>query len=568
MTAYVMEAKENYPPAVVTALEDDGAFTDFCYAEPLLTGLSFDAVRRKIMFAGLLWSGTVQNITNTSGYTLWGGVGSFGGFSTIPPGDPIDQYAQKTLAIFEKDIDTGVVTAYPSWSAAQTVPNGIGPGGGEGVSDGTWRRYTLDLDASQNYPALTDPRTGNVWVQTMSCETYCFRRAISFAQDISPIFPAELGGNQVKPIGMSNDWVFVEEIASPNDKLYVTPRVYTAAEISADYLLKYATYDMPDSTAGNYWRICVYDDGDLYLLSKSGSDGKYKLWRFDPPALGAYPATGGGFTEITPWAAATGPNTSLAGYANRSTNTWQQPIIMKLPDDGQLALWTLNLNTIGPDTIRFDVTYYDIAGDTFETFLSVASTYMTAEWASTEDPNAAAYNIWPVVPPYEVNNYLDLHDYNFAGDIPGLDYRDRWIAFVVFSMEEGVAVGNERTVFVRYLFTPGAAPTVVTVIDELTTFDPGYTTYATAIGLDAVVQASLFADPLSWQIGTDKGLYDPVTNAFWWSGHVNNMFYLDPALIYRDAISQTVPPLLRLSFGPTTPPRRRVLSRSQVGPAA
>jgi len=561
ISSFVMEARENYTSALATRFTA-ADFPQIAAADGATMGLSYDHVRRKIMYIGLL-SETARPIINTTGFTIWNGLRS------IAPGDTITDSGDNTpLVTFtcEKDIDTGAVVFYPNYDAANLVPAGIGGG------DGTWRRFTDDFFFSGgNMPNGVNPRTGDFWVSAGSCELYLFRFADNFSLIISPMRP-QLGNvnNLVQLVGITGTWVYAQEqnlLSAPSsfDQFYLTPTNITAAETAADELLIYAKYDYPVRSnptlplnPASYYRKAVASDGSVYVFSMFQTDTRdYRLYKFTPPSSFVYPTPpiDGGFSDITPWASGTGPNTGAADFTEDNYNEYfgtYKNILFHLPAmDGLAAIAKFMPEDKSGGTqadFSMSCTYVDIGGGTFDHHEAFVGGYMTAAWAVTDDPSLAAFAPTDC---REVNPYLDINDFPFDG----VDYSIRWLFFIVGRVADGAVVGDPATVIIKYQFTSGAAPAVLQVIAE-DGWDAAYATYAAAISDDNVIEASMQL-PVSgdefeqFSNIQDSGIYDSGGNAFWWSGSNPNMYQLDAAFTNRAATGteqQPFPPFLRLGF--------------------
>lgn len=565
--AYTMEAKENYPAATATYLAANNGFQKYTWMDMPTMARSYDAVRREMVWGGFVYHtgalATDNMLLNPTGFTLFGGSDGFGVHWLIEDDENIDQSAQWTFTTFRKNMDTGVVTAYPAYSADITVPNGIGPGGGDGTSDGTWRLMVVEQDGGGNIPGLSDPYTGNFWVHTQSCELYCLRRELDYAQDILPLFPLVSATTHVLPMAMNEDWVLIMESTGNTTEAFlrVTPREYTTAETTGFYLLSYQDFELPTTTWAGSYNCAAAPDGNFYLIhmTDTGSD-PFKLLKLVPPAAGgSYPASDGVLSDVTPWGSV-GPNASTGAYTDRiksdKSAAFARNHILQLRDDEKLAILTLLTQTDGGASLRMDCTYFDIASEAYTTHAGFVKTYMTEDWVATTDANEAAFEVDGGARVRPVSPHLDMHDYDFS-----VDYQDRWLVFSCWKVVAGETQATYLSVFVNYRFDPAAAPEVIRVISEEGTWDPEYPDYATAIGTTEIVANSL-STQFWWNsngtppIGLDPGIFDPSTNAFWFCGRSNadgvgegNLFQLDAAFTYRADITNVVPPLLRLSFG-------------------
>lgn len=541
-----MQAKENYDPTRAT--EADGAgFPTTTFVDTHLLGYSYDATHRELVYSAVInRQAGATTLTNNTGHTLWDGLTAVAdGSGAFPTATGTAVNTNWNYYLARKSLDTGTVTFYDAYNAANTVPNGVGG------SDGTWRRYVSDTAQEDQYPILTDPRTGDAWVHQESCELWYFQRSTSYAAIISPLRPTGNTLNPVLPIGMNTDWVFASEfthvLPATTANLYLIPRQLTADEISADYILAYGTFAFPQTNP--YCEAVVDNAGDLYVMmwNADGAPSSFTLYKFTQPSSIPYPSppVGGGFTDITPWTSSTGPNhdTSgavFAGMAGGRVRMFWNP--------GRTVLNILTVSDTGSSFGHIDHTWYNVATGDWAT-TTLADSWMTSGFVPTDVQADVAFNITGRMNP--TNSYLDKDNFYAAGD-----YASRWVFFEACPIDAGGApvTTQLRHVLVNLTWNDNAAPTITQVIDEQNAWDPAYTAYATAIGHTEVVRQSIderaqtFVSP-----GYDAGVYDPTTNAFWWSGMSSetgigdNMFQLDPAFTGRIANSAQ-PPLLRLSI--------------------
>lgn len=517
MATYLLEALENYPPAMVAGIEGESLGSGLFFAEQSYFALGYDRINARFVYpATKIYGTTPFTTTNDSGYTLWNGA------ITIAPDAEYNGRFNHNLWIGFKDRDTGAVTWSTTWSEDETVPAGIGGG------DGSWRRYVSDTQTRHNTPHICDPRTGNVWIHVQSCDLHCFRTEDDFVQTLSPISPVvDPLSNSVVPIGMNVDWTFAMEDQYPDGLfLYLIPRLRTAEEIAQDKLLAYATFEFPFSPE-HYYRFCTGEDGALWVFSyPSSGDFDFKLHRFDQPSSAPYggPTVGGGFSDETPWASDTGPNAPAVDYTvgGEQAGRSNQALIYRLGAE-DFALVTQLLMEDGGD-YQFGVTYFNTSG-TFEQHSGVVTAFMSAAWEPTTAEEAYFF------PRYvrEIDQDVQMHDYVFDG----FDYGKRWFLFAVGYVEGAIDFG---AVLVQYQFTPGEPPEVLQVIDT-EAWDAAYPAYVGAIG-GLVVENSL-SPKADWSMplfGTynDGGIWDPDTNAFWFSGYSNNFWLFDGAFTPRD----------------------------------
>jgi len=412
------------------------------------------------------------------------------------------------------------------------------------TANGSERRFVESQ--GDCFPQLVDPRTGNTWVHvdstggTYICSVYLFRSDDSFQQVISPLLPAH-PNSHMEPIGISDAWAYVVEDNASETSHYhlcLTPRELTVRETGADFLLTYASYDFPalfNAMSSGPNAFVFTDDQTTYFLymglsaSTSSVSRGYKLYRFDEPtsATGSGSVVGGGFTDVTPWAAGTGPNTNAASYTyNKSTGQsgWNQPtnnFLYHLRDTNQIGIlskffsWqTSNTLTVDPALTFFDFTYFDIDAGTFDYHHAFVTGYMDADWNPLPSGTGAA---WIVIDATQVNQFVGQNTYSFADH----DYTKVWFSFVVQPYDAGFA-GPDRTlwhtILVEYTLAYGSAPTVSTIYDE-TNWDTKYAAYGTEIDNTNVVWQS--QGIVNQDAITNSGIYDATGNAFWWGGDSN-----------------------------------------------
>ena len=410
--------------------------------------------------------------------------------------------------------------------------------GGGLVSDGTWRRFVESQSEEEGAdPLIVDPRTGNVWQHVDSfdganpCTMYLFRLADNFSQIISPLQPPPGQANHMEPIGISDTWVYVrlEFSNETNDyTLMLTPRLLTAEETTLDSLLVYAEFPYDSLWNGYYFRSVFNHSTSMFTFGGDKATTRaFKLYRFDEPSSAPFggPTVGGGFTDITPWGASTGPNTNVTAYtidgilATPSTEGDQKYALYYLPVTNELAivteLWAGDTTTgwTDPTLTRFDCTYVQLSGGTvtFDYHAAFVTGYMTSGWTTTL---IAADAAWVVLGCREFDVYLNTNTYDFTS--LGVDYTKRWFAFEVQPVVAGswtYNVANSHTIFIQYQFISGAAPVIVRIIDEQG-WDDAYPTYASDIGNTNVVYNTLGQDATE-ETG-NAGLYDSVNQAFIW----------------------------------------------------
>ncbi len=469
-------------------------------------------------------------------------------------------------------------------TTANTHLGGAGAGftytitGFDGTSDGTYRRFVESQDKA--FPLLVDPRTGNVWfhVDSLSgdyiCTVYMLPREVvqpssspvleplaaapsgccdhpdasapvklsdQFVQTISPLLPTHYASH-MEPIGISDNWAYIVEStgsAEPsNYHLCLSPRTIEAQETAADHLLTYANFAFPtlfnNMSSGPNAFVFTRKQTTYFLKMAIKSGGTsiargYKLYRFDEPSAAPFagPVVGGGFTDVTPWAVGTGPNTNAASYTyNQATgqDKWSYPtnnFLYYLSTQDQVAIvskffsWqTSNTLVTDPTLTFFDLTYYDIAGATFDYHHAFVRGYMKADWTPLSSATDAA---WIVIDALQLNSFASYNTYTF----PGHDYTKVWFAFTVQPYDAAFATPDKdlwHTIFVQYQLAYGSAPAVLQIIDEAH-WDDAYINYGTDIGNANVVwnsQGVTNQDEIS-----NAGIYDPKTRAFWWGGDSN-----------------------------------------------
>lgn len=576
MTAFVMEAKENYDPTRATQA-DGGAFPVPIVVEPSYIGLGYDPVSRNLFYQAII--GHNNTGLNDSGYTLWDGA------DYTLNGAHIGNNWSFRLA--RKNIDTGVVTFFDAYDPAFTVPAGIGPGGGP-VSDGTWRRNVKDTRYSAgNYPCWSDPRTQDVWFRAESCELFVVRAANNYALAISPLVASLSATFNLLVKGMTDDWVYAVEVSPEVDgggKLHMTPRIDTAAEVTADKKLAYASFDLPaffSQEFNQYFVSALHVSENLFVFGSpvgsptSSGTTDFRLFKFTKPSTFVYPTPpiDGGFTEVTPWTSTTGPNAPLVGatlvdyvtercFAQMSHGKTQLQLL-SVGSANDFASYDDNNTTITH-------TWYKPADGTWGSTL-IAHGYMKADFTLGTDNADSAFILTGEV--HAFNTGLDK-DTAYDDAL----HAQRWYAFFAWAIDAGVPdFGPQIVVFVRLDWNDGAAPTIGMVIDERNAWDPAYAAYAAAIGSTRIVASSLQLGNSGFvNIGPDMGVFDPQAPAFWFSGMDlgpspgNKFFQFDPAFTGRTAVaggtgSCAQPPLLKLSFTGFAPDVRVSVS-TRIGP--
>jgi hypothetical protein len=401
----------------------------------------------------------------------------------------------------------------------------------------------IESDAKQSQgQKVIWPGTGAIWSHHegapamgggTNCLLYEFRLEDDYALTISPLKFA--GNAHIELWGVSEDWVFCGAFELVTANRYSNkwvPRERQADEIAADFILPYATSAMPASLDGAFnapIRSCVDLDGNFWFAGAERSSGArdFRLVKATPPTSGVVnPATGATCTDVTPWGASDGPNTDATNYTRASTVSTNNGFILS----NQISLYCVHSldrlvyinrlypvqvapsGTTDPLDLKFQATFIDRNTLTYSFADSFITGYMTAAFAMTTDPMAAAY---AVIDMQETDLYRDYNGYDYSG--AGIDDTRRWFIVTVAPVVAGV-VGNSTTyrfVFAQYDFG-GVTPTLVQFIDEATTWDPEYPDYATAIGNDRIVYRSTLGNASGSAILADTAISLP--NVFWFSG--------------------------------------------------
>lgn len=555
-TTFIMEAVDNYNSVYGPQVSNDTAPAN-CIPTQLYPGMSYDAVRRKIMYVAYVCPD--GDVTNDTGHALWNGTDS------IDAGATYDATIGKNLFVCQVDIDTQAVTWFDVWSSTSTVPASV-------FGDGTARRYT-DTNFVDQGPTVADPRTGNVWMhsfgESVVCSLYLFRRSDDFKQIISPLTNP---GQHITIRGMEDDWVYLTEEQSGVGNLTLTPRLITAAETTADYLLAYANFALPGAFASSYNAAITDANGDMWWFSckASGTRG-YKLNKFTKPSAFVYPTPpmDGGFTDVTPWSVSTGPNTDVSGYTTLDNISRTQCFAFKLPSTNGVALVSellpSNAGTTDPNDWRLDCTYVDLDDLSFDYHQAFVTGYMTEDWVSTSDPMEAA---WSVQSFLQTNIYRDTDSYAFVDS-----YVRRRFYFQCCPVSGGTvdpSFHHRRYVLATYDFISGSAPALVSFYLEQS-WDDSYPDFQAAYGETNPMWWCVTLPNDSFEIWSEIGFYDEVTNSWWTSTYHNDAtYYLNPAFTSRaDFSGNASPPFLRLSFGdgpPPIPTGRTAMVRSFIGP--
>lgn len=477
-------------------------------------------------------------------------------------------------------------------------------GGTNTASDGTWRRMSGDAFVfGSNLPIVTDPRTGNAWFHVESCRVYHLRLSDNFQQKISPMVPLYNHNNPIYPIGLTVDWFMGfenDEFGGTHQNfLYLSPVNLSALDTQLDKLLRYAEFPFPAQVAsgvnGANFRWCCDDLGNIYFIAGQNQGGKhFKFWKFTPPAKGlnGIPISGGGFTDITPWAAGTGPNTNNAAYTlaldggqwQASSPAFAQNLLYYLPATKDFVTVTQNYN-IQAGFFRdqyeftfFDCTYINVAGaPTFDFHSAFVTGYMDASWKPSTLANAA----YAVMSVQEHNLYLNSSDFIYGG----VDYSKRWLLFNCYTVSNGVvnltSLNFAVCVFVQYQFVNGQAPKILQFWDEQNG-DGAYAVYGQAIkanvggvwpaNVPVLMQSSAFGPyetTNSYDLYiNDNGVYDDVKKDFWWSGNNSNWYDFDPVFVPRSLLNGGSPIFNVFGTGPNPPLLKFAFSSGHFLPPA
>lgn len=562
MTTYVMESKENLDSALITIIEGEivgGVQTDTIRTSQVNTSIGYDRVNRRIMYSIAYYAGTSGNTTNGTGFGIWTGV------NEVEDGAAYSFNRYNAFFICAKDIDgPQAVTRYQAYDASSLVPNGIGP------SDGTYRRFVEAVASSPQVIKLVDPRTANVWshhiadgaVVERTCLIYEFRDEDDYALTISPYVPS--ADRHLELFGINDDWVLVGEQTSQNIAFLFTlqllPRLRTSDEVAADYLLSYADFAAPAGSVLHVLASAVDSAGDLWWFAQFVDSGAttYQLFKLEMPTSAPFggPVVGGGWTTETPWVSGAGPDALAADYHAQGPTTQPVQVIYNRPDNiliGLAALYPANLiagASDDPNDFHLNATFMDLGAGTYVQHDDFVVGYMTVGWEPTTDPNDAAYAVKSAFP---LDQDLRYHSFEFTD----VDYSRRWLQFNCYRVVAGVVQGDYGTnnkftfpdmfvVLAEYDFSDSVGGPALLTLRPETGWDTAYTTYAGAIGDDAVVAASMSGEQ-SVSILIDAGFYDAQENAWWSSGGNLNFWEFDPATSDRqDYMAQ--PPFLRLSL--------------------
>jgi len=485
----------------------------------------------------------------------------------------------------------------------------IGASSFQTPSDGTYRWIGSDYEAKvfggPNGPNLVNPRNGDFWVGTISCDVFQFRAADNFAQTLAPAKMATstnpFSNPEPVPMGIDATWCYC--LTKPatggilrSIDLVLIPAAIQTDETSAASKLTYVVWD---STPGTPFsvdqgaRLTFDTDGNAYVFSLGKQFTRSFYWRltkFTPPSLTAYGSNAPGtMTDLTPSLWDTGSiNADAANYALFGSDFSASLLmtIVRLPATNQAAfLAKMPKEADDPSdwtTTQFGCVYVSFGiTPTYDYHAGFVTGYMDSTWASVGSIPVTGY---AVVDFRETNNYLEQSDHVYSG----VDYTKRWFVFQCYPIS-GSAIDTSNglmDVLVEYQFVYGSAPAVVSPPGVLTDGEWGtnYSAYRSAISQQNVVYNSMLLgtvpteDPnFSSGIGMlypDPGIYDPTTNAFWFSGvtqqfppvsdiSANAMFYLDSAFTYRAAYNGVGQP--NTTGGPISPPFMRLTFSSSSG---
>jgi hypothetical protein len=565
MTAYVLTPYQPFGGDVEALIAGADATLFAAQSATQYMGHSYDPVTRRLYFSANVLvdsvsSGAGLTKTNDTGHTLYDVLDDV----TIAPGDSYNGDYIKNFQLCYLSVDTGEVTMVDVFDPTVTIPSGVHG------SDGSWRMVALSTISNTSIPGntpdppefkLVDPRTADCWVHMTlpDCSIYVFRDSEGYKQKLLPL---GLNGH-MEMIGITDNWLLVMGSNNPNGTLrksgtmYTVPRLTTADETANAQLLAYFSVDQPSWMDTAYWRSLMVPAGACYIFGSSwfGDTRDYRLFRYDPPAsIGSWTGStqpGGSFTELTPWSAASGPNSNCAAWNNTDTlagnpnqvQHWGTNSVYSLPATNQMALISIlqpqNYNPPTPEHdpahFRMDCTYYDIAGNTFDYHEGFVIGYMKADWTKASGASDAAFAVQCI---REIDNYREMQAWNY-----GDDYTERWIEFVVQPVVGGVFTwdstgASNSAVLAKYKLTYGSAPALLEVRFDASWL-ASYGAYATAIGNDNVVEQSVkMTGELEYDGSTstsevylmDTGFHDAQTNSLWFGGFNHQSIKIDPSL--------------------------------------
>jgi hypothetical protein len=555
LTTYSMEARQNYATReqdIMQAAVDTSTPYEGIGASQTFTGDNFDPVTRQLIYSACEYVG----YEFMPPYNLWNGT------TLLPVDDLMSQENAWNWWTLVKDIDTGVVTSTQAYNATHLVPAGIGGG------DGTWRRYLDSIGDTENQlRRLINPRNQDLWqhLDGDTCSIFLLRHADGYEQIISPL----VSTTHMEIAGLTADWLYVFEYSSGGsshpENLILVPSSILSDETTADCLLAYASFPLPTAAKTAYFRWTLDFDKNLWLFSvtKTGTRS-YKQYKFTPPTSAPYggPVVGGGWTDTTPWAAGTGPNTHKAGYTldGDPDNAWNKNIMFATANGGstidtlvcisKLLPFDHTADSHDPTLMRWDCTYTRLSDNAFVTKFDFVTGYMTAAWAPTPTIADAAY---VVIDCQEVNTYPNFNDFNYSV-IPGVDqigevYNVRQFFFTVQKVVNGAweyNADNNHTVIVKYLFVYNNDPIVQSVKDE----DLWYPNYAYTGYLNPMNKCMNALERVGSRLFYEFGMYDFVSKAWWWGGDQRHgaMTVLNPAFVNGNiGPLDSSYPLLRIS---------------------
>lgn len=459
------------------------------------------------------------------------------------------------------------------------------------ASDGTWRRIVDFYNSSQNGNCVVNPANGDFWAHSNAfaganpCVIYQLRRVDNFALNISPMQPIDGTGKHCDLRGMTNNYVYT--IQFNNDVhldgtswLVGAPINITAAELAVDYKLPYFWFACPFQTRSNAAFVaCAFStDNKVYQLWDAGAGLGYNQWflyRFDEPTS-ATPynqgTSGGGFTNITPWTPTTGPNTNGQNYIGNNSEG-NPTILYYLPTTNQLVCISrlYPQDKIGGGTqsdYSQNCTYVSNPEGvaTFEYHPQFVTGFMDANWnplPTTGTNVAPAGATYAVVDSQEVDPYINFSSYHYTD--AAMDYTTRWFLFTTSLVSPGATfvppsrvyanAPNAFSVLVKYKFVAGSPPQVVQFYPE-TPWDAQLPLNPDWGGLPGPGCVDLCAGIVSSGAAissefNNTGIYDPVTNAFWFSGQASNpMWHVSSYFLNRNNSGfNPACPYLRLGFG-------------------
>lgn len=558
---FLMEAKESIDPEQLALMQDAFDNTDFSLWDPsadgpvkVFTALGYDPVRRKMMY-NIQLVDNAGTITNDTGFRLWDGT------FAIELAEAYNNADYNNFYTMERDLDTGVVTRYTAFDPTFLVPAGIGG------SDGTDTVHLMDCNAGlTNGPQVIDPRTGDMWVHvfgtSVPCSIYLLRREDDFAQIISPLVSIPTNSGHMEPVGLTDNYFLVLD-QGVGQFVVGSPRTIQAAEFTADYKLPYWWFETPEPLSTHWIRWMVNEDNTSYYLfaNKTGAR-QYTLYRLDEPTA-AIPfnagTVGGGFTDVTPWGPATGPNSNVSGYILEGdynhSGGYNRNILMQLPDTNSIAIITKllpadnTLNSRDPSLLRFDMTFVNLGDSSFEYHEGFVYGYMKGNTAETfmvaADQADADWVVRDILP---VDIDLDEHSYDFS--TVDRSYTTRTFKFLMQPVVEGVWSFDDSTnhvLIVLYdLSDAEAGPVVLQVYDEALWYD----NYS-YMGLDSPMYGVL----RDWQTPGingiyNSGFYDAPTAGWYWSGYNANMPVLDTDYAWRLSLfMNNMMPFVKISLG-------------------